>query len=227
MVYVFDVDGTLTPSRQLIDPTFKEFFINFIKHNEVYLASGSDLPKTIEQLGSDVCSAVNGIFSCAGNVFYKNGIEIYRNDFELTDEEYNTLENELLSSQFPIRTGNHIEKRIGLVNFSIVGRSATLQQRQEYVKWDTKQNERARIAARLNWKFKRLYCGIAGETGIDIYLSGKDKRQVADHISRPFVFFGDRCEEGGNDFPLAQIADKCYHVKNWEETWNLLRNKPL
>jgi phosphomannomutase len=222
MVYVFDVDGTLTLSRQTIDLNFKKFFIDFISKKQVYLASGSDLSKTIEQLGTDICSNVSGIFSCAGNVFYKNGIEIYRNDFELTNKEYNTLESELLASQFYLRTGQHIEKRIGLVNFSIVGRLANLLQRKEYVEWDTKYNERFRIAEKLNQKFNRLHCGIAGETGIDIYLRGKDKRQVADHIPRPFTFFGDRCEPGGNDFPLAKISDKCYHVKNWEETWSIL-----
>ena len=29
MIYIFDVDGTLTPSRGLINPTFKTFFQAF------------------------------------------------------------------------------------------------------------------------------------------------------------------------------------------------------
>ena len=33
-VYIFDVDGTLTLSRTLIDPEFKEFFLKFITDND-------------------------------------------------------------------------------------------------------------------------------------------------------------------------------------------------
>ena len=40
--YIFDVDGTLTPSRGIIDPTFKEFFIRFCNNNDVTLVTGSD-----------------------------------------------------------------------------------------------------------------------------------------------------------------------------------------
>ena len=28
--YIFDVDGTLTPSQQKMDPKFKHFFLKFI-----------------------------------------------------------------------------------------------------------------------------------------------------------------------------------------------------
>ena len=44
--FIFDVDGTLTPSRGTIDPEFKEFFMAFAKKNNVYLVTGSDRPKT-------------------------------------------------------------------------------------------------------------------------------------------------------------------------------------
>lgn len=220
--FVFDVDGTLTDSRCNIDPGFAAFFMQFIQNNNVYLASGSDLEKTQEQLGVDICLAVKGIFSCAGNVFYQQDKEIYRNDFELTDDEYAVLENELLASRFSIRTGQHIEKRIGLVNLSIVGRGANKQQRAEYVAWDSKHNERTKIADRLNKKLTRFECGIAGETGIDIYLKGYNKQQIAQHVSRPLIFFGDRCEPGGNDYALAQVADISYNVNGWTETMMIL-----
>jgi len=32
--FIFDVDGTLTPSRQKIDPTFKDWFIEFCMRSE-------------------------------------------------------------------------------------------------------------------------------------------------------------------------------------------------
>ena len=53
MIYIFDIDGTLTPSRNIIDKKFKEDFINFCKHHKVWLVTGSDKDKSIEQLGED------------------------------------------------------------------------------------------------------------------------------------------------------------------------------
>ena len=51
--FVFDVDGTLTPSRGEIDPEFKQFFDKFCIKNNVYFVTGSDKAKTVEQLGED------------------------------------------------------------------------------------------------------------------------------------------------------------------------------
>jgi phosphomannomutase len=46
MNFVFDVDGTLTPSRGQMDPEFKLWFKLWIRHKPVYLVTGSDYAKT-------------------------------------------------------------------------------------------------------------------------------------------------------------------------------------
>lgn len=223
MNFLFDVDGTLTPSRDKIDPYFEQFFLSFCSKNRVYLVTGSNIEKTQEQLGNTVCLAVEGIFNCSGNQYFKKNNIIYQNDFDLTEDEESVLEEELKRSGFSVRTGNHIEKRIGMVNFSIVGRNANKDERQQYVVWDNATNERALICKRLNSAFPRLECVIGGETGIDISLLGHNKSQVRKHLEGPITFFGDRCEEGGNDYPLAKVSDVVYNVKNWEETELILR----
>ena len=48
--YIFDIDGTLTPSRLPINKNFEIFFINWMKEKNVYLVTGSDKEKTIEQI---------------------------------------------------------------------------------------------------------------------------------------------------------------------------------
>ena len=48
--YIFDVDGTLTPSRKKIEHEFWAPFLIFCRHNHVSLVTGSDREKTIEQL---------------------------------------------------------------------------------------------------------------------------------------------------------------------------------
>lgn len=224
MNFVFDVDGTLTPSRKSIDTKFAEWFLDFTKKNKVYLVSGSDYPKTLEQLGETICNSVAGVYSCAGNALYVNGQEMYSNSFELTDEEYKFLGRLLELSAYPERTGQHIEMRLGLCNFSIVGRGATHEQRQAYVQYDTAINERKNLAELINMQFPRLEATVAGETGIDIYLCGKDKAQIADTVS-PFVFFGDKIEIGGNDYSIALRAKKFYRVESWEDTFSILQKE--
>ena len=48
--FIFDVDGTLTDSRQQIDLSFEPYMIKFCCKYDVYLVTGSDRAKTIEQL---------------------------------------------------------------------------------------------------------------------------------------------------------------------------------
>ena len=53
-MFLFDVDGTLTPSRKKIDKEFSKFFSNFCKNNDVYLVTGSDRAKPVYQLGESL-----------------------------------------------------------------------------------------------------------------------------------------------------------------------------
>lgn len=224
ITYCFDVDGTLTPSRSIIDPSFQEEFLNFSQHNEVCLVTGSDYPKTLEQIGQEIIDACSLVFNCCGNEVRSKDQIKHSSAWKADGLLYMALEYEKRQSEFPLRTGRHVEDRIGMINFSIVGRNATKDERAQYVKWDNEHNERANIAAILKKRFPKLDCSIAGETGIDIYPKGKDKSQVRDWIKNTLVFFGDRCEEGGNDYPLAKVSDIVYNVTDWEETREILRN---
>lgn len=222
MNFAFDVDGTLTASRQLIDAEFAAWFLNFVKNNKVYIVSGSDYVKTLEQLGEDICNSVAGVYSCAGNALYVKGHCVYANEFELTEEELQFLETLLKSSAYPERTGQHIEMRLGLCNFSIVGRGANSEQRKSYVQYDTAINERKNLAELIRLRFPRLEATVAGDTGLDIYLRGMDKSQIAKDI-KPFVFFGDKTDFGGNDHTISLVADKLHAVSSWEETFSILK----
>ena len=221
---VFDVDGTLTPSRQRIEPLFEKWFLSFCQNNSVYLVTGSDYEKTLEQLGEEICNAVKGVYSCCGNALYVKSVLQYRCDFILSAEHEAFMYELVHVSAFPFRTGNHLEKRIGLVNLSVVGRNATLEQRRFYAEYDGASGERKTLAALIEHKFPELQATLGGETGIDIHLKGKDKSQIADQI-RPFTFFGDKICPDGNDFTIANVADNYHAVKNWHDTFEILKTK--
>ena len=223
--FIFDVDGTLTPSRQRIDKLFEIYFRGWISKYNVWLITGSDYEKTVEQLGKEICEEVRAVHNCAGNSIWERGKEIYKSEWVIPKEAKSFLTYMLQNSKFPFRSGKHIEERPGLVNFSIIGRNCTLGERKMYVQYDNDNNERKIIAEKFNTEFRDLgiVAQVAGETGLDIIPVGADKRQILKYVSTPIIFFGDKTEPGGNDYPLAKALEhrndsKTISVKNWKET---------
>jgi phosphomannomutase len=140
------------------------------------------------------------------------------------------LEDKLEESSFPLRTGLHIEERPGMVNFSVVGRNATLGERKLYVKHDKQISERNIISDLLNKEFPELIARPGGETGIDISPKGADKSQIVNDFDLDDVlyFYGDRMDLAGNDYPLKKvIIDNdlgfAITVDGWKDTWSKLK----
>lgn len=223
--FIFDVDGTLTPSRGKIDDQFKEWFLEFCQSNDVYLVTGSDNAKTVEQLGSYLCRWPIYIYNCSGNEVWAKNQLIESKQWTAPAELYDLLNSWLMASKFPARTGKHIEERSGSVNFSIVGRNATLGERKLYKQWDSENRERESIAFQVNSMFENITATIGGETGIDIHPTGWDKSQILkdfDLVNDRIFFFGDKTEPGGNDYPLAKNLKNAYKVSSWGDTWEIL-----
>ena len=229
MNFIFDVDGTLTPSRGRMNHDFQKWLWGFIQSNNVYLATGSDYPKTIEQVGEDICESVKTCFNCSGNSVWKSGVEVRRNDWQLEDIHRDFFEAKLAASKFHVRTGNHIEERPGMVNFSIVGRNASLEDRFLYRQWDEHKNERETIVKEFTEIFgDSIQVQVAGETGLDVFPKGYDKSQIAAFVKGPTIFFGDKMLPGGNDYPLAEkilkrTGGRAIQVKDWQDTWERLK----
>ena len=244
-VYIFDVDGTLTPSRRPMTNDFEMFFSRWAKENSFYLVSGSDLNKIQEQVPEYILELAEGIFTCGGNKFYTEGPTqqwprdwrlIYENKFKPSDELLKYLQDILDNSDYPVKAGNHIEDRGSMLNFSMVGRDCTLEERANYFEYDSQFKEREKIAKSIKEGWPELDAVIGGQISIDIYPIGKDKSQIFEHIEETeniycpdeYHFVGDRTMEGGNDYPLAQLMDtmdncKSNQVEGWEDTLKVLQ----
>ena len=226
--FLFDVDGTLTPSRGRIDPDFEQWFLKFIANYPVSLVTGSDREKTLEQLGEQIVNSVVYCFNCAGNAVYQQEQLVYSSSWQAPQDLLDFLEQHLKTSPYPQRYGRHFEQRIGLLNFSVVGRGAQGDQRTNYYHWDQVHNERDQLVDQINRNWTECQAAAGGETGIDIFERGCDKAQVLEYFSNDVFFFGDRQDEQGNDHTLAKaILDQnrglCYPVDNWTTTWNILK----
>ena len=226
--YVFDVDGTLTPSRGKMDEEFRRFFLQWQRGKTVYLLTGSDAEKTIEQVGEYLWRGLVS-YQCGGNVIYAYGQKVYEYvwDKRTIDGIRSTLWWLLSDSKYPHRFGNHIELRKGLVNFSTVGRDCTQEQRLQYFEWDNEHREREELCQKVMAEIPSVDATIGGQISIDIYPRGKDKGQITNFLDGPIYFFGDKTEQGGNDYALAsKLADpdKVFQVDGPEHTLELLRD---
>ena len=222
MILLFDVDGTLTPSRGLMDPDFKKFFKTL---PDFSLITGSDVDKTVEQLGQDVFDQARYCFNCSGSDVYRNGVSLTRNNWTPSDKLVDVLNKCLADSEYKHAYGNHIEVRPGSLNFSIVGRNAVGNQRTDYFNWDNISGERHRLCVTIRTLFPELTAGVG------VYPKGYDKSQSLKYFrGQDIHFFGDRCEPGGNDHSIASRLKnrrncKVSHVKDWKETWQILQQK--
>jgi len=240
-IYIFDVDGTLTPSRQRMTEEFAKFFDKWSSKNKYYLVTGSDLDKTKEQVPIAYIDRAVAIFTCCGNEMWLGDKQVLTKEFKPPEKLIKYLELELKFSPYKKQYGNHIEDRGSLLNFSVVGRDCSQEQREDYNKYDTEKGERKRISEAIKRQFSDLDAVIGGQISIDIYPKGNDKSQILervfdfhefpdeDELTNEYIFIGDGIENGGNDFPLAQLMDKkdncsTFQIDGWEHTMQILEN---
>tara|TARA_R110002111_G_scaffold32039_4_gene65067 strand:- start:1238 stop:1843 length:606 start_codon:yes stop_codon:yes gene_type:complete len=198
--------------------------------NDVYLVTGSDKPKTVEQISEGTYNLCKRVYNCSGGDVYEGEQNIRSSDWKLPDLARTFLISCEYESLFDLRTGNHIEERSGLVNFSVVGRNANAEERAKYVEYDSFEEERNIIANSFNIMFPELQATVGGDTGIDIAPRGLDKSQILKDFkdNNTIHFYGDAMFEGGNDKPLADALKKyqlgfSHQVNNWKDTWQLLK----
>jgi len=234
IAWVFDVDGVLCDRGAVIQDDFKNWFQEWSKDKSVFLVTGSEKTRTENQIGKDIVESACASFHCLGNSVWVKNKEFRINQFTLTAEEHQWLTEKINSSQFPIKTGNHICIRPGSINFSTVGKNADNDLRKNYAEWDSSFKEREFLVKELSNKFPRLEAFIGGEVSIDICRRGANKGQVVNFIGgysgvEQIYFFADRLEDFGIDKPFADKITgnehyKIFNVQGYQNTWEILKN---
>ncbi|MDR0695478.1 MAG: HAD-IIB family hydrolase [Holosporales bacterium] len=210
VVFLSDMDGTLTPPRLPMKNEFALAFKKLVKGKNFYIVTGSDLVKIEEQIPASVMDEISGIYASMGNELYLGKKLIYRNEFTPEKALLDKLVYYRNVTRYPNKLySNFIEKRCGMINFCVPGRDCPLEARDMYREWDNLHGERKMLAAALSAEFPNCDFSIGGSISIDIVPAGFGKIQVAAHIrnlhpNKKVVFFGDKTEKGGNDYDIAQ-----------------------
>lgn len=218
-IFLFDVDGTLTPSRCQATDEILHMLCELRKRVKVGFVGGSNIEKQIEQIGDNCLDLFDYAFPENGLSFYKNGNLIKQEKIidYMKEDLYKKFVNfslEYLSKiDIPIKRGNFIEYRDSMINISPIGRNCSSEERLAFFNLDKEKKIREKMVEALRNEFDQYDMDfvIGGQISIDCFPKGWDKRYCLKHIKEEgisqVVFFGDMTQPGGNDFEIYKHPD--------------------
>ncbi|KAJ8926513.1 hypothetical protein NQ314_021115 [Rhamnusium bicolor] len=213
---LFDMDGTLTRPRNVIDPELYDFLQAKVKPLScLALVGGSDFNKIAEQMGgNDVIHKFDYVFPENGLIQYKYGEEIGRQNIQkfmgedVLQNFINFVLKYLSTITLPVKRGTFVEFRSGMLNISPIGRSCSQQERDDFEKYDKKHQIRKTMIENLSKEFPDigLTYSIGGQISFDVFPNGWDKTYCLKHLENESFdeihFFGDKTDKGGNDYEI-------------------------
>ncbi len=232
-IIIFDLDGTLTQSKSVIDAETANLMNQLLQITKVAVISGGNWQQFQNQL----------LKNSAANQFLKNLILLptsgtqlyqYQNDWQLMySENFNlneknkiinalnyTINKEKLNSEKV--WGQLIEDRGSQITFSGLGQKAPIA---EKLKWDSDLTKRKKMKVILDAMLPDFSVRLGGTTSIDITKIGIDKAYGINKIVKileipidEMLFIGDALYEDGNDFPVKKTGISTLQVENFKET---------
>jgi HAD superfamily hydrolase (TIGR01484 family) len=239
-LYLFDVDGTIADSGQIITTDMATVLQKLKSNNcEIGIVGGGKLDKVLEQMDNKIF--FDHYFTECGSIYNKNIVhnsiqlkEIYKKNIR-DHPLYNKINLlikaclQYLSQVDYTLTGHFIDLRNGLIYVSLIGLTATQEERRYFMNLDKINHYRKNLIKLLQTIATNLQIidevdiVEGGSVGIAIYPIEYDKIQVLDSFSEneydKIYYFGDKYGLNGNDYKLLhhpRVAG--YKVNNYNDT---------
>ena len=230
---VFDLDGTLAPSKSSLDAEMAALMNKLLGFIKVAVISGGDWSQFQKQvlahLANDERLQNLSLLPTCGTQFYKykTGWEkIYSEDFTSGQKEkiISSLKQAIEQSGVKAEKvwGEVIEDRGSQITFSGLGQQAPLEEKN---KWDPDFTKRKKMKAILDTLIPEFSVRLGGATSIDVTRPGIDKaygiRKLRDILGiaiEEMIFIGDALFPGGNDYPAEQAGVVSIRVRDPDET---------
>ena len=232
----FDLDDTLAPSKGLIDQRIADLLLALLRSVDVAIISGGNeaqfRTQVIARLGDADATDLARLHllpTCGTRYLRHDGADftpVYAHD--LSDAEKSAAltalreEAERLGLWEAEPWGDILEDRGSQITFSALGQRAP---REAKHAWDPTGSKRAQLRDAVSARLPGLEVRSGGSTSIDITQAGIDKafgmQRLAEHTGIPLsamLFYGDRLDEGGNDYPVLAIGVPSVAVHGWEDT---------
>jgi HAD superfamily hydrolase (TIGR01484 family) len=230
---VFDLDGTLAPSKSSIDAEMASLLDKLLGAFKVAVLSGGNWAQFQKQVLSHLTGDHRlrnlSLLPTCGTQFYKydnDWEKLYAEDFtgEQKAKIVSSMKQAIEQSGLTAEKvwGKVIEDRGSQITFSALGQEAPLE---EKVKWDPDFTKRKKMKAILDFMIPEFSVRLGGSTSIDVTKPGIDKaygiRKLRDilHIAiDEMIFVGDALFPGGNDYPAEQAGVVSIRVRDPHET---------
>jgi phosphomannomutase len=233
-VAMFDLDGTLAASKSDISPATAHQICFLLSTMDVCIISGGRFEQfdaqVLTHLG-DSCDfeRLHLMPTCGTRYLRWNGhgwAEVY---FEkLTPDEkrraFDVLQSgaERLGFWTTDTWGAVLEDRGSQVTYSALGQNAPAAAK---AAWDPDNSKKEALRKLAATGLPDLAVASGGSTSIDVTRRGIDKAygarklMAALHLTeRQILFFGDRLQPGGNDYPVKAMGIDTIEVTGWEDT---------
>lgn len=241
---VFDLDGTLTPSKSPLTRDVREALVNLLEQKPVAIIGGGKYGQFAKQFLAHFRAPAGlmehlYLFPTTSTAFYLfhagRYVKVYEHLIPKADRsrimKLILSEAKAISYPFPAKPyGKTIEDRGTQITFSALGQDIVdiLGPRGVRIKedWNKKYDPiRQKLAARLRKKLPKFSVTTGGSTSIDITKKGIDKgygvRQISKRLKfsiKDIVFIGDALYKGGNDAAAKKSGVDCVQVSGPHET---------
>ena len=232
-LFLFDIDGTLCQPRFEIEDNMFQLLKKLSKKKDIDIAcvSCASMKHAKREL-KDSFPFFKAFYTENGVVSYDNNLNLIHQekmqDF-LGKEKYDNIikfASECVEKAIvPFRVGKFIDERCALINVSPVGNPITLEQREQYKKWEKEHHTVEKMRKACEDKFGKEYnlrCTKGGIKSFDIYPVGWDKTFCLKFINGydNILFFGDNTYPGGGDYDIAinKKITKAIDVKGPDDT---------
>lgn len=249
-VFLFDMDGTLTPPREQVEPNMVRALRELSKHYRIGIITGSDLDYIKQQLF--VMFDIGGVpvdrvdlLPCNGTKKYvanqsRRFVIEHEADMlgEIGSDAYYSILRFCMQRQIEMMDcekqlpygGTFFQYRGSLLNWCQIGRSVGAKERSALEAVDEEKQYRRRYADQLTLhlagKGIPVTVALGGSTSLDIYPNGWDKTYGLKHYPNQEVYFaGDRCDAGGNDWHIYEALrplGRSFKVSSPNDTINLI-----
>lgn len=232
----FDLDDTLAPSKSRIEPRIAALLRALLERVEVAIISGgneqqfrSQVIAQLVDVDATLLARLHLLPTCGTRYLRHDGEEfttVYAHDLT-ADEKTAALEAvreeaERLGLWEQNPWGDILEDRGSQVTFSALGQQAPGDAKHA---WDPAGTKRAQLRDAVAARLPGLEVRSGGSTSIDITRTGIDKaygmKELAAHTGvalDDMLFYGDRLDEGGNDYPVRALGVRSIAVSDWHDT---------
>ncbi|QMU96070.1 HAD-IIB family hydrolase [Microbacterium esteraromaticum] len=232
----FDLDDTLAPSKGEIDIRIADLLRELLRRVDVAIISGGNEQQFRTQVIARLVdlhpaeqSRLHLLPTCGTRYLRHDGegyAVVYAHD--LSDEEKSAAltalreEAERLGLWESEPWGDILEDRGSQITFSALGQRAPREAKHE---WDPTGERRAALRDAVAPRVPGLEVRSGGSTSIDITRGGIDKAYGMQRLAEltgiglgEMLFYGDRLDEGGNDYPVRAIGVPSVAVEDWQDT---------